>query len=446
MKTQKLKVGYVPLVKKSWLNNSLKATRSRAVAMLEGMDVEVCQLPGLIYEQAQAEKLEEFFLTRRIDCLVFHHVTFSLGSIIPHMACRLHVPAISWAMPESPMDGGRISSNSFCAATMNSHTLWKLGEKYATVYADIGEAPVELGVHFRALHCAKALRNAKFGIFGNRVPGFYTSNFNELLLKKVFGVQVEHVDLLELTETSNAIRNTSRVEAPLRSMKRRGVSAGEIKKTARLVGAFRAISKKYKLDALAVKCWPELEDFYELAPCAALGMLTNSGLCAGCEGDIYGTLTMFVQRILSGGHPFFCDFVVPDFKANEALLWHCGAAPAKLSAEQADCVLCKHSVVNGGGVMGVTCEFPLKGGRVTFGRISEDREGYRAVFATGRGLPTEQILKGNPLKVRFDSPLREITNTILDNGFEHHFSLIHADISRELAAMCKWLDIKLYNF
>jgi len=446
MNREKLRVGYVPLVKKSWLNDSLEITRDKALAMLETMEVEVCRMPGLIYEQAQAEALEEFFIRERIDCLLFHHITFSLGSIIPHMACSLNVPVISWAMPEGPMSGGRINSNSFCAANMNSHTLWKLEKKCVTVFADIKDAQEELGVQFRALHCIKALKTAKFGIFGYRAPGFYTSNFSELLFKKIFGVQVEHVDLLELTATADAAKDTSRLEASLKAMKGCGVSDKELNKTARLYTAFRSISEKYKLDAFAVKCWPDLEDFYGLAPCAILGMLTNDEICAGCEGDMYGTLTMVVEKLMSGASPFFCDLIVPDYKTNEALFWHCGAAPVKIKAEKHECRLCKHSIVNGGDVMGITGEFPLKEGRITFGRICEDRAGYRAIFATGTGLPTEQIVKGNPLKVKFDSSLKKITDTILDNGFEHHFSLIHADISKELSALCKWLDIKLQMF
>jgi len=442
------KVGYVPLVKKSWLNESLDKVRLQALEMLRGLGVEVVE-SGLVVEQAQADSLAELFAKERVDCLLFHHITFSLGTIIPSMATKLDAPILFWSMPEPPMEGGRLSSNSFCASNMNSHALWKMGRKKAFVYGSFEDAKPELAAQFKALKALKSLKGVKIGLVGDRVPGFYTSNFDELLLLKTFGVQVHHVDLLEVVKGADAITDSSEMEAKLKACKVSGPSPEELRKMARVFLSFKAIAAKHGLDAFAVKCWPDLEEMYGLAPCAVLGMLTDSGLTTGCEGDVYGTVTMLLERALSGGEaPFFCDMISLDFDANTGVVWHCGAAPASLKDQAQDCGLCKHSIVDGGGRMGVTNEFPLKGGRVTFARLGEtqDGTGFRMLFASGEGLKTPQLLKGNPLKVKFDASLKDLASTIIEEGFEHHYSLVRADVSKELSIVCKWLGIPAVSF
>jgi len=450
MNKSKLRIGYVPLAKKSWLNDKLETVRKDALKMLQKTGVETVSTEGLITDRSQADELAAFFIKGNIDCLLFHHITFSLGSIVPAMIKKVDVPVIFWSMPEPPMEGGRISSNSFCASNMNAHTLWKMGRKYAYVYGNDKEAENEMESQFKSLQCVKSLKSTRIGLLGNRVPGFYTSNYNELKMMETFGIEVEHVDLLELVAMArnadsdlpaavNEIKRMSRINA--------NVSETEIEQEARLYSAFKVIREKYNLDACAVKCWPELPEFYGIAPCSAMGMLSGNGIICGCEGDIYGTMTMIVQNLLTGAPPFFCDLISLDYKENEAIAWHCGAASPSLKADNQNYALCKHSVVDGGDKKGVTGEFPLKPGRVTLARFSEDRNGgYRLFLAGGQAVETGRLIKGNPVKIKFDAPLKDITDTIIENGFEHHYSLVYADIGKELLNICKWLDVKMFNF
>ena len=448
MQKGKLKIGYVPLAKKSWLNDNLEKVRKDALTMLQKSGVETVCMEGLITDQSQADELAAVFVRENIDCLLFHHITFSLGAIVPSMIKKTNVPVIFWSMPEPPMEGGRISSNSFCASNMNAHTLWKMGGKYAYVYDGDGEAKNELESQFKSLQCVKSLKSTRIGLVGNRVPGFFTSNFNELKMMKVFGVEVEHIDLLELVAAAGKADLTAAMkEISGLSRVKTNVSDDELELEARLYCAFKAMREKYHLDACAVKCWPELADFYGIAPCSTMGMLTGNGIICGCEGDIYGTLTMIIQNLLTGETPFFCDLISLDYKRNEGIVWHCGAASPSLKAGNQQCELCKHSIVDGGNKKGVTGEFPLKSGRITLARFSEDKDdNYRLFLAGGQALETGRLLKGNPLKVKFDFPLKTIADAIIENGFEHHYSLVHSDLGRELSNICKWLDIKTYNF
>lgn len=62
---------------------------------------------------------------------------------------------------------------------------------------------------------------------------------------------------------------------------------------------------------------------------------------------------------------------------------------------------------------------------------------------SGEGIETEQLLKGDPLKVKFRRSASEITNTLIENGFEHHYVMAHGDIAKELKFFAKLLELEL---
>ena len=93
---------------------------------------------------------------------------------------------------------------------------------------------------------------------------------------------------------------------------------------------------------------------------------------------------------------------------------------------------------------GVINEFPLKEGRVTVARLGEKRDGsgFRMLIMTGTGLDTDMFVRGNPLKVKFDAGNKRVHDVVFYEGFEHHFSLAYGDLTEELSAFCRAMDIE----
>ena len=100
----RLKIGYAPQVKPSWMNDTLEAARKRALAALEALDADVVAGP-LLASDADAEKLAAEFRRQDVDLMVIHFLTFSLGSMTPILAQRVGVPVVFWGMPEPAFDG-----------------------------------------------------------------------------------------------------------------------------------------------------------------------------------------------------------------------------------------------------------------------------------------------------------------------------------------------------
>ncbi|QYY34330.1 hypothetical protein [Ruficoccus sp. ZRK36] len=450
MSDSNLTIGYVPCAKGSWVDKHLEAIRA------QGREALIQSSPGartvggetIITTEAEAQALIEKLETERVDVLVVHFITFALGAVVPMLVERLKVPVLLWSMPEPPMQGGRISSNSFCAVNMNAHAMWVLGYEYLHVHAPLEDAAGALGKKLNVFKCLKSLSRFKLGVVGNRVPGFYASNADELLLRRELGVEIELITLWELIESTRKISEQKQAEG-LKVLTgsgtpSEGVNESELSKGAALYEAFLELKDKYHLTSFAVRCWPEFGDMLGIAVCAISSLLNDEGILTGCEGDIYGTVTMMMEHELTGELPFFCDLISIDSDENVGMTWHCGAAPASLCCSSAKPELRKHSIMDGGGKKGLTMEFPIKTGKVTMARLSENQngDGYRMLITTGTAIPTEQVLRGNPMKIKFDADLSKISETLVYGGFEHHFSVIHGDIVEELKDLCRLRKIE----
>lgn len=436
---EKLKIGYLSLVKGSWINETLEAKRQDALSVLKSLNADIVDYGKLVQNETEARECVELF--KNVDCIIAHSITFSLGAIIPMVARKLNVPIIFWSESEPEMKGGRLEANSFCAANMNAHTLWKMNRKYSFVYGDNETVLDQLKSQVVVYQCVKDLENTRIGSVGGRVPGFYTSNFSELAMHETFGVQTEKITLLEIVENARKMLKTA---SSITDIENCGVSTEDVEKLNALYAAFIQAADKYCLDAFAVRCWPEFGDIYGIGVCALLGLLTENGTIAGCEGDVLGTLAMIIGENLSGNKTFFCDLIRFDEKENTGVVWHCGAAAPSLCKKGCKPKLCHHSIMDGGGVKGVTCEFPLKSGPVTLMRLSEERDGgYRLFVATGEAVETEQLLKGNPLSIKFDQDMKEMIGSIIEDGIEHHYVMVYGDITDELKLFAKLLDINM---
>lgn len=442
----KLKVGYAPQAKLSWINPTLEESRRKSIAALEALGAEVVAGPLLTSEEGAMELADEF-RRQQVDVMVFHYLTFPLGSMTPILAQRVGVPAILWSAPEPPFDGGRLKANSFCASNMNCHALTKLHHPYGFVFGTPETAAADLARHFRVAACIKRLRTARLGVVGSRVPGFYTSAFNEMELRRRLGVEIQFIDLLEIVHTAEHLSQEKADAAYAHITKDAGcggcATEEQLRKAARLYASFVEYKNKLKLDGFAVKCWPQFGDIYGIAVCSTVGQLTNDGMVASCEGDVYGAVAMLILQELTGMAPFYCDLISFEDAANVGVGWHCGAAPISLCAEGCSSKLGLHSVMDGGNIKGVTHDFPLKPGPVTFTQFGEDADGdYRFLIAGGEGLETRLALPGNPLRIRFDAPLPTLVETIIEGGFSHHYTVGYADLKADLKLLCKWLGIK----
>lgn len=445
MKTMKL--GYLAVSKASWMTPKIAAIAAETERNLRTLDAEVL-FHGVTTTETEARERAREFTLAGVDAVILHLVTFPVGATIPAAAQELEVPILLLANPEQPGPGAMWEQNSFCGANMAAHGLNRLRKSYSYTFALPGETAAKLAVPLAAVRARKKMRELRIGQVGGRVPGFYTSNFDELQLRRELGVAVEILDLLELVKTAETLSGTeletARKVVSSNAARVNAVSEKELELAAKLYGSFRKTAEKYNLSTYAVRCWPEWSDLFGIAPCAVLGMLSNTGLVSSCEGDVNGAVTMKLLEFLAGGGiPFFVDLISYDEQENTGVIWHCGAAPAGLCRDFSETQLRLHMRVDGGDKKGITNDFPLKAGRITIAKLDTDANGKtRMLIVPATALDTAPFLRGNPLRIRFDGKVPELIDTIIKKGFEHHYAVIHADVKAELLQFCEWLKIE----
>ena len=46
------------------------------------------------------------------------------------------------------------------------------------------------------------------------------------------------------------------------------------------------------------------------------------------------------------------------------------------------------------------------------------------------------------LRIRFDGPVKRLIDTVIHQGFEHHYALVHADVIDALSLFARWKGIE----
>ena len=257
------KIGYLPLSKVNWTNDTLEAARANALAFLKTLPgVEVVGPDHMLALESEALEVLDQWEKDRPDLIVAHFLTFSLGVVPPLFAQRLKTPILLWSQPEPDPAGGRLQNNSFCAANMNAHHMWRLGIPYFYVHAQAGTPAAEeqLAKQIRVAKAMKALGRMRIGLIGGRVPGFYTSCVDEMMLRRTLGPEVKLITEHELFTVAQNLtadevaKGLAIIDEDLKTHPTDGPCAAHKEKSARLIMAVMKMKEKFFVDTFAMRC------------------------------------------------------------------------------------------------------------------------------------------------------------------------------------------------
>jgi len=401
--------------------------------------------PYLVITLEDAEKTVKRFKVEDIDALVIVEGAFTWDNIPALIVQELgNLPLMMWALPEPPMmEGGELSTNSLCGAIMNCAALKKLGRNFKFVYGAPKDGKVinSLKRYFKGISVVKKLHHSKYCLVGYRPTGFYNSAFDELSVRRLFGIETIHLSLVDLLEYALNISD-EKVKEEVDKIKKKWkigeATQKDLYNSAKFYKFLLDFSHKNRIDCYGIKCWPE---FFKrgLSVCFVLSWLINEGIMAGCEADFDGTITMLLEYYLTGETPWLADLVHINEKNNTAIFWHCGSASSSLAYDKSEIIIQKQFR---GSARGASIEFPLKTGRVTVARLGITQGKYRMFITTGEALPTKMILRGNPSIVKMDVSVERLLEVIVENGVEHHFAIVYGDHKDDLIGVSELLNIK----
>ncbi|MBQ6163707.1 MAG: fucose isomerase [Clostridia bacterium] len=399
---------------------------------IEDIDWVIIEAP--VIEKAEAQAAAKRFKSEDVDAVAIISGTFHLGHLAPTIDRALNKPILLWAFNELPYDGGKIRLNSVCGMNLNASNLYKSGcDCFDCVVSDTIDRAWVDAVRMRA-----AIEHAHIGIAGYRADGFFNLDIDELENFRKTGVLLDHYELSEMFSSPVDGEVSAAREAQVRKLFNcRGVTDEQVRKVALLCETTKKFLDDNKLDALAVRCWPEYAKTFGIAPCAMMSILQADGRILSCEGDAEGAETMLAAAAAGCETPFLADLSQVNFEENYALMWHCGVAPVNLTDGVCDCTLDTYFA----GGKGVTAGFVMKSGRADFIRIDTARGKTRVFLARGEAEPMEKQLSGTYAKVRFDCSVKKLLDTVTETGVAHHIVMCYGEflpVFRKFAKMMGW--------
>ncbi len=195
---------------------------------------------------------------------------------------------------------------------------------------------------------------------------------------------------------------------------------------------------------MAVNCWPQVQERYQLSVCSVLGRLTDAGYPCACEVDVYGAASLLatIGASRASSAPHFIDWTeLHPTAENVWLSWHCGNAPYSLCQAGCDACLCPPSILQfpAYGML----EFILKPGPVSCARLVEYEGKWKMFLGTGEMVDMAPKVRGSYGWVKVKDVV-DWEQKMVDNGIIHHGVLVHdAAVADALESFCKFNDIEV---
>ena len=173
-----------------------------------------------------------------------------------------------------------------------------------------------------------ALRSSRIGVVGEPSDWLVASSPPAAIVRERWGptlVPLATTSLLEApgdTEVAVELGRRWRERDASRS-----IPAAEVRLAASLHQPLVALIEERDLDAVTVRCFDVLGPV-QTSGCVALAELNDTGVVAGCEGDVVSTVTMMWARELLHTASWMANPSDIDTETGEMLLAHCTVAPS----------------------------------------------------------------------------------------------------------------------
>lgn len=181
------------------------------------------------------------------------------------------------------------------------------------------------------------MKRFNLGCIGARTTAFKTVRFDEVTLQR-YGINVESFDLSELIFKVNAKKDDDAVV--FKKMKRlesytdfSKVPAKNKLTLAKISVVIDEYIDEYKLDAVTLRCWNEMETILRVCPCVLISELNDRGIVCSCEIDLTSAITMRAMALASE-KPTACLDWNNNYgdDENKVILFHCGPVAQSLMA------------------------------------------------------------------------------------------------------------------
>ena len=200
MVSTKLNVGFVTTLSGRWPRERPQALHAdySAWACRELTGAEVAVYPEIVTNTDEAAACAAWLRARQVDAVLLVIGAFTGDDVSCKLAQELGKPLILWATHEAPfVRQERLWANALCSAMMNNAAVKRIGGECWPVYGDKEEPAVcrQICTLVTALAAKKKLANTNLGLLGYRPTAFYNCSFDEMTIRRLFGIRMEGTEL-----------------------------------------------------------------------------------------------------------------------------------------------------------------------------------------------------------------------------------------------------------
>jgi L-fucose isomerase len=430
-------------------------------------------LSGLSLELVASEEVAR---TREgVDTQVRELKAAGVEALFAHTPCwatpNLAVRAIrELGLPTVVMTSTSAATHGMVGMLATAGTLSQIGIGHVRIRADFGDPAFEQKVlpFFRAASARSRLQGRVMGLFGGRSLGIDTGTFDPMQWRARFGVDVTHIDQLEIVRRARRI-DPARSAGMMAWAKEQFASIGfdddklteeKLDFQMRCYLANKDINEEQGLDFIAVKCMTELSDHY-VPQCLSAALMPGPFDAEGekrscsmsCEADGDGALTMEMLKLVSGGGAtLFGDVSHLDEGKKTLYIPNCGgmcawfAGRSDDAAENLGRIELRPSVRPGGGA---TTYFTAAPGPLTLARLYRVAGKYRMAILPGE---TVALTDGELSAFIAERGSHQLPTAFvrveadpgrfIDEFGSNHISGVAGEWARELLFLCDMLDIE----
>lgn len=275
----------------------------------------------------------------------------------------------------------------------------------------------------------KGMKRFNLGCIGARTTAFKTVRFDEVTLQR-YGINVESFDLSELIF---AVQNKKDDETAVIEKVKRLENYADFSKVpeknkytlAKISVVIDEYIETYRLDAVTLRCWNEMETILRVCPCVLLSELNDRGIVASCEIDMCSAITMRAMALASEEPTTVLDWNNNyGDDENKVILFHCGPVAQSLMAAKGTVtehkMFAKNDPGSGWGCNeGRIASFPM-----TFANCKTE-DGKITVYAS-EGRFTEDVIEDGYFGCAGVAEIPDLQNKLIRlarGGFKHHTSV-----------------------
>jgi L-fucose isomerase-like protein len=295
--------------------------------------------------------------------------------------------------------------------------------------------------HFdRVCQVVNGVRGMVVGAVGARTTAFKTVRIDELTLQRK-DITVETIDLSEVVARVRSMPGSNLDYQDKYALLKGytvwdGVPERALETLARLGVVLDDLIESYHLDALALRCWSEMQTQLGISPCVLLSVLNNTDFAAACEVDTGNAITMHALRLASGQEVACLDWNnnYAD-QEDKCILFHCGPVPANLMVDPGH--ISDHAILANS--FGEGCGYGCQVGRIkpnaiTFGSLLTADGQLKFYLGEGRitADPIAPDFFGCAGVAQIDH-LQDVLLHIGRTGHRHHTSITPGHVSAPLS-------------